>query len=340
MASTRPTNVTHISKPASVKRRDMAKASLKTRLPHWAAGPKSLTEKCRHKNLVPPCCAGKLPVSCHFSVNNLSVIHRPYPCPVAKSVVLLCARADTGNRLSHNVPWFLSKNQSRLCRMPVTAIIKLAEKFPVIVTVELAAIIVTLWWWSGGNVELLTMDARTWQGQFWRPFSSALPHVDIIHLVFNLYWLAVFGSRVEEGFGSLVTALWLLVFAAGSMVADYDFANAGVGLSGVGYGLFGFLWVLSKRDPRFTYMIHPQLTQMFIGWFFLCLALTYADIWHVANVAHAAGAGFGAGRVGHVAARRLSQAAGDRGASTVDCHHHGRWCLCSSSRQPHWCRGA
>lgn len=178
--------------------------------------------------------------------------------------------------------------------MPVTALIKLAERFPVIVTVELAAIIVTIWWWSGGNVELLTMDARTWQGQVWRPFSSALPHVDIIHLVFNLYWVAAFGSRVEDVFGSLLTALWLLVFAAGSMIADYDLANAGVGLSGIGYGLFGLVCVLAKRDGRFADVIHPQVTQMFVGWFFLCLALTYADIWHVANVAHAAGAGFGA----------------------------------------------
>ena len=178
--------------------------------------------------------------------------------------------------------------------MPISALIKLSERFPVIVTVELAAIIVTGWWWSGGNVDLVMMDARTWQGQFWRPFSSALPHVDIIHLVFNLYWLAVFGSRVEETFGSLITACWLLVFAGGSMVADYDLADAGVGLSGVGYGLFGFLWVLSKRDARFYDAIHPQTTQLFIGWFFLCLALTYANVWHVANVAHATGAGFGA----------------------------------------------
>ncbi|MGH7137432.1 MAG: rhomboid family intramembrane serine protease, partial [Pirellulales bacterium] len=178
--------------------------------------------------------------------------------------------------------------------MPVSALVKLAQRFPVIVSVELAAIIVTGWWWSGGNVELVTMDARAWHGEFWRPFSSALPHVDVIHLVFNLYWLAVFGSRVELVFGSLTTALWLLLFAGGSMMADYDLADGGVGLSGVGYGLFGFVWVLSERDFRFHDAMRPQIAQLFVGWFFLCVALTYMDVWHVANVAHGAGAAFGA----------------------------------------------
>lgn len=173
-------------------------------------------------------------------------------------------------------------------------VLKLPTRFPVIVTIELASIIVTLWWWSGGNVDMLFMDVRAWQGQVWRLFSSVLPHVDIYHLVFNLYWLAVFGSRVEEAFGSLRTAGLLLIFAIGSTLAEYALADGGVGLSGIGYGLFGFLWVLGKRDHRFADAISSQTTQLFIGWFFLCLALTYTDVWKVANVAHAAGAGFGA----------------------------------------------
>ncbi|HQU43623.1 MAG TPA: rhomboid family intramembrane serine protease, partial [Pirellulales bacterium] len=163
-----------------------------------------------------------------------------------------------------------------------------------IVTLELAAVVVTLWWWSGGNVELLTVDARIWQGQIWRLVSAALPHYDMIHLAFNLSCVAVFGSRVEEVFGPLVTTALLLVFAAGSMVADYDLADGGVGLSGVAYGLFGFLWVLAKRDRRFADAISPQTTQWLVLWLFLCIGLTYTGTWRVANVAHAAGAGFGA----------------------------------------------
>ncbi|HEX7376417.1 MAG TPA: rhomboid family intramembrane serine protease [Pirellulales bacterium] len=178
--------------------------------------------------------------------------------------------------------------------MPIAALIRLAERYPVIVAVELAAIVVTLSWWSGGSIDLLTMDGRTWQGEFWRPFSSALPHVNILHLVFNLWWVAILGARTEEAFGSLITLFWLLIFAGGSMVAEYDLADGGVGLSGAGYALFGFLWALSKRDWRFRDAITPQTTQLFIGWFFFCIAMTYTGLMPVANVAHGAGAGLGA----------------------------------------------
>ncbi|HWB09128.1 MAG TPA: rhomboid family intramembrane serine protease [Pirellulales bacterium] len=172
-------------------------------------------------------------------------------------------------------------------------LLRFAERSPVTVTIELAAIIVTGWWWLGGDVEMLTVDYRVWQGQVWRLVSSVLPHVDILHLVFNLYWLVVFGSRVEEVFGSLLTALFLAMFAVGSQAAEYALVGGGVGLSGVGYGLFGFLWVLGKRDLRFADAITSQIAQLFVLWFFLCLVLTYTGTWHVANVAHASGAGFG-----------------------------------------------
>lgn len=94
-------------------------------------------------------------------------------------------------------------------------------------------------------------------------------------------------------FGSLTTAFWLLVFAGGSSVADYDLAEGGVGLSGVGYGLFAFVWILSKCDSRFHDAMPPQVAPLFVAWFFLCIGLTYADVWRVANVAHGAGAALG-----------------------------------------------
>lgn len=176
----------------------------------------------------------------------------------------------------------------------VLQVIRFAERFPVIAAVELAAVVATAWWWWGGDIGMLTVDYRVWQGQVWRLLSSALPHVDIYHLVFNLYWLVVFGRRVEKTFGSRTTALWLAIFAVGSAAAEYALAQGGIGLSGVGYGLFAFLWVLSKRDARFADSVSAQTAQLFALWFFLCIALTYADIWQVANVAHAAGAVLGA----------------------------------------------
>jgi tetratricopeptide (TPR) repeat protein len=67
-----------------------------------------------------------------------------------------------------------------------------------------------------------------------------------------------------------------------------------VGLSGVVYGFFGFLWVLSRRDARFTDAIDQRTVQLFVLWFFFCVVTTALHIFAVGNIAHAAGAVLGA----------------------------------------------
>jgi membrane associated rhomboid family serine protease len=131
------------------------------------------------------------------------------------------------------------------------------------------------------------------EGQVWRLVTSILPHGDPIHLAFNLLWMWVLGTLVEDVFGHVRTLLLVLVLAAGSGAAEYAFVHGGIGLSGVGYGLVGFLWVLSRRDERFRGAVDAQTVQLFVGWFFLCIVLTAANVWHVANVAHGIGAVMG-----------------------------------------------
>jgi membrane associated rhomboid family serine protease/Tfp pilus assembly protein PilF len=167
------------------------------------------------------------------------------------------------------------------------------SQYPVTGGIGLLAIAVTLVWWSGRDIEPLTMSLHAWRGQLWRLVSSALPHLDLIHLAFNLYWLWVFGTLIEEVYGHIRTAALMLFLAAVSSAAEYAFFQGGVGLSGVGYGLFGMLWVLSRKDPRFVGAVDANTAWLFVGWFFLCIALTVADVWSVGNVAHGAGAAFG-----------------------------------------------
>jgi hypothetical protein len=70
-------------------------------------------------------------------------------------------------------------------------------------------------------------------------------------------------------------------------------ARGGIGLSGVGYGLFGLLWVLSRRDERFRDAIDARTVQLFVGWFFFCIAATLSNVMPVANIAHGTGAVLG-----------------------------------------------
>jgi GlpG protein len=138
------------------------------------------------------------------------------------------------------------------------------------------------------------MNDLAWHGQPWRLITSALLHLDLFHLAFNLYWLWVFGTLMEEVFGHWKTAALMLFLAAGSSAAEYAVMIGGVGLSGVGYGLFGALWVLGRTDKRFYGAVDGQTTALFVAWFFLCCFLTYTGLWPVGNVAHLAGAVLGA----------------------------------------------
>jgi membrane associated rhomboid family serine protease len=165
------------------------------------------------------------------------------------------------------------------------------RRYPVTAVAAIVAIAVTLWGHKGGDaaVARLVMSPLAWHREPWRLITSTFYHVDILHLLFNLYWLWYFGVWLEHYFGSLRTAAVLLLLAVGSELAEYALMVGGVGLSGVGYGLFGLMWVLSRRDSRFRDLVSQSVVQMFVAWFFLCIVLTVAKVMPVGNVAHGAG---------------------------------------------------
>ncbi len=168
-------------------------------------------------------------------------------------------------------------------------------RYPVTTFVAGLALAVTGMWWSGQNIDGMVMNGRVWADwELWRALTCTLPHVNFFHLAFNLYWFWTFGTLVERVYGHLRCAGIFLLLAFGSSLAEFTFFSGGVGLSGVGYGLWGMLWVLEKRDARFADAVDQQTSQLFIFWFFLCLVLTLANVMPVANVAHGVGAVLGA----------------------------------------------
>ncbi|HLX97009.1 MAG TPA: rhomboid family intramembrane serine protease [Verrucomicrobiae bacterium] len=168
-------------------------------------------------------------------------------------------------------------------------------RYPVTTFVAGLALAVTGMWWSGQSIDGMVMNGRVWADwELWRALTSTLPHVNFFHLAFNLYWFWTFGTLVERVYGHLRCAGIFLLLAFGSSLAQFTFFSGGVGLSGVGYGLWGMLWVLEKRDARFADAVDQQTSQLFVFWFFLCIVLTIANVMPVANAAHGAGAVMGA----------------------------------------------
>jgi membrane associated rhomboid family serine protease len=123
--------------------------------------------------------------------------------------------------------------------------------YPVTAGAAALAIGVTLASWAKVDISPLYVGPMVRRGELWRLVKSVLPHVGVIHLAFNDYWLWIFGTVLQEVFGHIKTLALFVRFAVGSSALKFSILSGGVGLSGVGYGLFGLLWILSGRAPRF-----------------------------------------------------------------------------------------
>jgi GlpG protein len=141
-------------------------------------------------------------------------------------------------------------------------------------------------------------------GQVWRLVSPIFLHFGFLHLFFNLVMLLSLGGQVESLRGSARMLLLVLVLAVVSNLAEFYLGrttfdswpplvrgspNFG-GLSGVVYGLFGYLWLKSIREPEWEVHLPTQTVVIMLGWFGLCLFFDK----DVANAAHAGGLAAGA----------------------------------------------
>lgn len=121
-----------------------------------------------------------------------------------------------------------------------------------------------------------------------RTLTPALLHFGALHLVFNLLWLWYFGSMIETLQPSWRYALVLIFLAFASNAAQYFSAysaNFG-GMSGVVYGLLGYIWIWQMLFPR----SRLRLPVAMIVFFLVALVLMeiFASSW-IATAAHIGG---------------------------------------------------
>lgn len=143
----------------------------------------------------------------------------------------------------------------------------------------------------GGNRNLDTMLPEVRHGEFWRLFTPMFIHFGWLHIFFNMLWLRDLGSMIEARQSMLHLALLVLVIAACSDFGQY-FISGPVfgGMSGVVYGLLGYIWIRGKFDPASGLYLHPSTVNMMLIWFVLCYTNLLGP---VANTAHAVGLGMG-----------------------------------------------
>ena len=143
------------------------------------------------------------------------------------------------------------------------------------------------------------------QGELWRLITPAFLHFGLLHLAFNVYVLYFFGGQTETRLGTFRFALLALALAifsnsaeallpmvAPSLVGEPLLTLIGSpnihfgGMSGVNYGLFGYVWIRSRLEPTSGFFIDSINVAILLGWLVLCFTGLMGP---VANIAHLAG---------------------------------------------------
>jgi len=130
-------------------------------------------------------------------------------------------------------------------------------------------------------------------GQVWRMVTPIFLHFNILHLVFNMLWLHALGGQIESRRGIWRMLVLVLALAAASNVGQYLVTHNPLfgGMSGVVYGLFGFIWMRSRFDPASGLFMDSRTVTLMILWFLLCFTGMFGPI---ANAAHGVGLVLGA----------------------------------------------
>lgn len=152
---------------------------------------------------------------------------------------------------------------------------------------------------------------NVWQeiraGEVWRLVTPIFIHFGILHIIFNMMWLYDFGGQIE----SHIKSGWFLVMVIGLAVisncaqvlidsmlertSNYPDVGAFGGMSGVCYGLFGFVFMRAYVLEDRTYMLRPETSLIAFAWLVLCIARNFGGpslgggIGYVANTAHVSG---------------------------------------------------
>ena len=132
-------------------------------------------------------------------------------------------------------------------------------------------------------------------------------HFGIVHLIFNLMWLRQLGCQVEANHGLVGLVALVVVSAVPGNVGQLAVGGPYFGgMSGVNYGLFGFVWMQMQYGTRARYAMTPSTVWLMMGWLLLCAT---GFIGPIADAAHAIGLAVGlcAGLPAYLRFRRTYQ---------------------------------
>jgi membrane associated rhomboid family serine protease len=127
------------------------------------------------------------------------------------------------------------------------------------------------------------------RGQVWRLATPAFLHLGLGHLIFNMIMLYSLGGLIESRQDKLRMAILFLLCATAGNVGQYALSGGtSVGMSGVVYGLFGYLCVYRLLAPQHGLGVRNETIIILLVWLVLGFTGVLADLLGapVANWAH------------------------------------------------------
>ena len=150
---------------------------------------------------------------------------------------------------------------------------------------------------DSGELQLGAPDVGFARGEYWRLLTPALLHFGALHIVFNALWIWEFGRRIEALVGHGNFLLIVLATTVGANVGQYLWRPDSLfgGLSGVVYGLLGYLWIRHRLAPHPLSQLTPGILPLMLVWLLLCLmgVVDWFIRGGVANGAHVTGLAIG-----------------------------------------------
>jgi len=124
-------------------------------------------------------------------------------------------------------------------------------------------------------------------GQYWRLITPIFVHFGLMHIIFNSLWLWELGGAIERTSQSWKLGALVIIIGLVSNIAQYIYAGPYFGgLSGVVYGLLGYVWAQGHFNPSARLILNQYVMIMMLVWFAVCWTGLLGPI---ANMAHTAG---------------------------------------------------
>jgi GlpG protein len=141
------------------------------------------------------------------------------------------------------------------------------------------------------------------RGEIWRLVTPIFIHHGIFHLLFNMYMLVYFARQIEYRYSSAWLAALVVLIAVPSNAAEClapmaldgaPIVNLGThwmillgGMSGVIYGLFGYVWMKVTFDPRAGMYLSVSTVVILLIWLVVCMLPAFPI--NIGNWAHGIG---------------------------------------------------